>query len=100
MALRISKNKILVVALIVVAVVGYYMFKGPEKENLTTVETGAPGTIGQELVVEINRLKALQNLEGKLFNDSAFVSLQDYTQTVMPQPLGRNNPFAPIGNVF
>lgn len=98
--LKLSKNKILVLALIVVAAVGYYMFKGNEPEPLTTTEEGLTGSIGQELVIEINRLRALQNIEGKIFKDSTFNSLQDYTQSVVPQPLGRANPLAPLGSDF
>jgi len=96
---KISKNKILIIALLVVAGVGYWLFK-PEAapDPLTSSQTGITGTIGQELVVELNRLKALQNISGDIFQDPTFVSLQDFTQIVVPQPLGRNNPFAPIGS--
>ena len=95
---KISKNKILLIGLIIVAVVGYYMFKGKGEPPLTTVETGAPGTIGQELVVELNRLRGLQNVGSEIFKTPSFISLQDFTQTVVAQPLGRSNPLAPIGS--
>ena len=98
---KLSKNKILIIALVVVAIVGFLMFRGSgEEESLTTVQTGLTGTIGQELVIEINRLRALQNIEGKIFKDPVFVSLEDYTQSVVPQPVGRSNPLAPIGTDF
>lgn len=96
---KLSKNKILLIVLIVVGVIGYYMFSSSNgKEALVTTQVGAPGTIGQELVVEVNRLRALQNIDEKIFKDPAFISLQDYTQTVSSQPLGRSNPLAPIGS--
>ncbi len=96
---KLSKNKILIIGLLVVAAVGYYLFKpdaAPE-DPLVTSQSGITGSIGQELVIELNRLKALQNINDDIFKDPTFVSLQDFTQVVIPQPLGRNNPFAPIG---
>ncbi len=95
---KLSKNKILMIGLIVVAVIGYYLFKPDAPPTLTTTESGVTGTIGQELVIELNRLKGLQNISGQIFTDPSFISLQDYTQTVIAQPLGRSNPLAPIGS--
>jgi len=97
---KLSTNKILLIGLVLVAGVGAYLFmnKSGEPAALTTTENGvSPGAIGQELVVELNRLRGLQNIRGEIFKDPAFLSLQDYTQTVVAQPLGRSNPFAPIG---
>ncbi len=97
---KIGKNKILIIALIVVAVVGFYIFKSssPAQEPLTTTEVAGTGTVGQELTIELNRLRALRNIQGDIFQDPSFVSLKDFTQTVVPQPTGRSNPFAPIGS--
>jgi len=97
-ALKITKNKILIIVLIALAVGGYYVFRSPAPDPLTTTTTGESGTIGQKLVVEINRLRALQNIQGQIFEDAAFASLRDFTQTVVAQPIGRGNPFAPVGN--
>jgi|CXWK01.1.fsa_nt_gi hypothetical protein len=94
---KIGKNQILLIALAVVGVVAYFMLSGGSDPALTTSESGVTGTIGQELVVELNRLKSLQNIRLDVLKDPAFVSLQDYTQYVVPQPLGRPNPLAPIG---
>jgi hypothetical protein len=96
---KLSTNKILIIGLLLVAGVGAYLFLGKSEEPpLTTTEDGvSSGTIGQELVVELTRLRGLQNIRGDIFKDPVFMSLQDYTQTVVAQPLGRSNPFAPIG---
>lgn len=92
-----SKNKILLVALLLVAVVGYYIFATGGDEPLTVSESGSEVTIGQEIIIELNRLKALRNIKDDIFVDPVFVSLQDFTQEVISEPLGRNNPFSPIG---
>lgn len=92
-----SKNKILLVALLLVAVVGYYIFMVGGDDPLTVSESGGEVTIGQEIIIELNRLKALRNIREDIFVNPVFVSLQDFTQQVVPEPLGRNNPFSPIG---
>lgn len=97
---KFSKNKILAIGLLVVAVVGYYIFRSsqPPEEALTSVTSGAPATIGQEIIIELNRLKALRNIKDDIFKDPKFTSLQDFTQTVVPQSVGRSNPFSPVGS--
>lgn len=95
----ISKNKVLLIALVIVAVVGFYFFtRGEEAPLTTTVVGGGSGTIGQELIIELNRLKALRSIKRDIFLDNAFISLEDFTQEVVAQPVGRDNPFAPIGS--
>lgn len=97
---KINKNILLVGALIVVGIAGYFIFAGGSAEPapLTEIQSGSSSQIGQEIVIELNRLKSLQNINGDLFKNSAFVSLKDFTQIVVPQSVGRSNPFAPIGN--
>ncbi len=97
---KISKNIMLLIALVVVAIAGYFIFAGGDEAppSLVEVQTGASGDIGQEIVIELNRLKALQNINTDIFRNPAFASLIDRTQVVVPQPIGRSNPFAPIGN--
>ena len=83
-----------------VGIGGYFIFAGggSEPAPLTEVQSGSTGQLGQEIVIELNRLKSLQNINGDLFKNSAFVALKDFTQIVVPQPVGRSNPFAPTGN--
>lgn len=96
---KINKNILLAIALLIVAVVGYFLFmsKDSEPAPLTETQVGAEGPIGQEIVIELNRLRTLQNISTDIFKSSAFASLKDYTQVVVPQPVGRPNPFAPVG---
>jgi hypothetical protein len=95
---KLNKNIVLLIALVVVAAVGFFLFSGSSDTPITTVQAGGAGGVGQELVIELNRLKALQNIDTSIFKDSSYVSLQDFTQSVVVQPLGRVNPFAPVGS--
>lgn len=95
---KINKNILLIIGLVVVAIAAYFTFFGKEEvDPLTSVQTSTP-SIGQELIIELNRLKSLRAVGKEIFSDSVFASLEDFTQTINPQPYGRSNPFAPIGS--
>lgn len=91
------------IALIVIAVGAtiYFLFfrskVAPEALTSTSGSSDGSPVIGQELVTELNRLKSLRSINKNFFTDPAFVSLKDVTQPVEPQPLGRANPFSPVG---
>ena len=94
-----SKNTILVVGLAAfVGIVGWYVLKGsPASESLLVTENvaGAPNEEERDLVATLLQLKAV-SLDGTIFSDPAFQSLVDYGIEIVPEPVGRANPFAPL----
>jgi hypothetical protein len=95
-----SKNLIMGAVLIILLIVAYFTFfkKNKEDDALTTTQvTSNQSVIGKELIEEFNRLRALKNINDGFFNDPAFLSLKDITIPVSPEPIGRSNPFAPVG---
>lgn len=57
--------------------------------------------VGREIINLLDELQEI-SLSRDIFNDPAFRSLIDFEQDILPEPIGRSNPFAPIGvgNVF
>lgn len=49
----------------------------------------------QELVTTLLTLRAV-TLNGTIFSDPVFQSLQDFGVEITPEPVGRLNPFAPL----
>jgi len=47
---------------------------------------------GAQVLALLNRLKAI-NLNGKIFTDPNFLSLQDWNVDIAPQTVGRPNPY-------
>lgn len=98
------KNKvILIILLVILAFFGYrFMFKkgaSSGKSDLAVDSgTGASGqsAIGRDLIVTISKLKSL-NLDDALFKDPIFNNLSDFSVPLIPQEVGRSNPFSPIG---
>ncbi len=61
-------------------------------------DSGSPSeeTADRDLVETLLTLRAI-TLSGTIFTDPAFRTLQDFGTTIVPEPVGRQNPFAPIG---
>ena len=53
--------------------------------------------VGREIIMLLDELQDI-NIDGAVFSDPAFRSLIDFEQEVRAEPIGRNNPFIPIGN--
>ncbi len=84
-------------AVIVVAFIAYsYFFGGTPQPVLSTDITASTASVDQDLINLLVTLKAIK-LDDSLFSDSAFQSLRDFSQALVPEPVGRPNPFAPLG---
>jgi len=59
--------------------------------------TGISSASGAQALALLNRLSGI-NLDGKVFNTAAFKSLQDFSVVILPQPVGRDNPYLPTGS--
>jgi hypothetical protein len=91
-----------IIVLVVAAAIWYGMSGGgaqPEQLLTTDVvgDTGSPSedTADRELVETLLTLRNI-TLTGKIFSDPAFTSLQDFGTTIVAEPVGRDNPFAPL----
>ena len=94
---------LLIVVAIIVAFIAYTALTGVEDEPLlVTTVVASPQTPAaaaeQGLVSLLLELQAL-SLDGTLFTTPRFMGLSDFGQELSPQPVGRPNPFAPIGSV-
>lgn len=96
----LSEHKILTLALIsavVLAALWYGFSRGTPSSSLLTAQgtAGATNAEDQDLVETLLQLRAV-SLSGTILNDPAFRSLQDFGTQIIPEPVGRPNPFAPI----
>lgn len=95
----------MMVGVLVVVLVGGVWYGmsggGAAQEQLLTTETVGDGSPSEnvadrDLVETLLTLRAI-SLSGNIFNDPAFKTLQDFGTNIIPEPVGRPNPFAPIG---
>lgn len=95
----IVRNKIAVGGLaIVIAIIAWYVLRdaGGVQENLLLTENIAAGSeADRDLVATLLQLRTV-SLSGTIFSDPIFQTLQDFGSQIIPEPVGRPNPFAPL----
>jgi hypothetical protein len=98
--LKKYKTLLIIVAVVIVAFIGYQMFfdVGNSGSNVLTSQSALVNGGGDnELLILLINLRSI-TLDESLFNDEAFKSLVDFGQQLVPEPTGRQNPFAPVGS--
>ncbi|OIP77647.1 MAG: hypothetical protein AUK16_01390 [Parcubacteria group bacterium CG2_30_44_11] len=88
------QNLIVLLGIILIAFLGYYLYTQNANSQLMN------GTIDNQVALEtslfLERLIILQgiSLDDSLFSNSRFQSLVDFSEPIIPQPIGRDNPFS------
>ncbi len=81
---------------ILVAVIAALSLSGePASEAVLTAEGSEEAVVERSLVDTLLQLRAV-SLSGGIFADPAFTSLRDFGSQIVPEPVGRSNPFAPL----
>jgi hypothetical protein len=96
--MSIFKNKGIIIGVVLVLAVAawYLMTSNGSQADLTTTQTDTDlSGPGAQIVQTLLSLQAV-SLDGTIFSDPAFASLQDLTTAIVPEPVGRPDPFAPI----
>lgn len=91
------KNYILGGVLIVLLFAAYSVLFGGDDggARLQSETVGPEGAVEQELLATLLELRSVK-LDDAILSNPAFQSLRDFSQPLTPQPIGRNNPFAPL----
>lgn len=95
--LRANKKTAIVVAIVLLGVLGYVLFFGGDNGGALVATTPVAENVGRDLLATLLQLKSL-DLDETLFQNPIFQSLRDFGVPIPPQPLGRPNPFAPLGS--
>lgn len=96
-------NKTLIiglVAIVLVAVVYFAFLRGedvPLLERTGESSLGASAQADRELLVLLQALESIK-LDPKFFDDPVYQSLEDFRVEPAEEPVGRQNPFAPLGS--
>lgn len=95
------KTLILVVAIVIIAGVAYTVLFGGEDDALLVAERSDNVASAEEsnLLTFLLDLRAVK-LDERIFSDPVFKSLEDFGQELVAEPVGRENPFAPIDITF
>ncbi len=96
----LAQHKLLAVLVVVALLIGgWYLFSGPSAaapaSTLTTTQVSGADPGQQTLVATLLTLRTVK-LDGTIFNNPAFLGLKDFSTQIVPEPVGRPNPFAPL----
>ena len=87
---------VVVVALLIAVLVWMGLSSGSSSSSLLTSEVVTEGP-DKDLVATLLALRAVK-LDGSLFSDAGFTTLKDFSTQIVPEPVGRPNPFAPLNS--
>ncbi len=92
------KKLLIAVGVIIVLLIGWNFFSGDSAPaGLTSQSVSTlPSEEGGDLIALLLELKSIK-LDTSLLQNSTFLTLQDFSVTLIPEPVGRANPFAPLG---
>lgn len=97
----IAHNKWTLLGLgVIVAGFVWYASSGtsvPAKLLSTEAAGGGASPVDKNLLENLLTLRAV-TLDGTILQDPAFLSLQDFGTQIVPEPIGRSDPFAPLGS--
>ena len=105
----LKSKKVILVVVIIILIIGFVVWSRSStptfEEDLLILPEG--GIIGEELgtvsqsadffLSQINQLQGISFEDINLLTSPAFTNLQDNTVELPEFPVGRSNPFAPIG---
>ena len=94
----LAKNGLTIIGLILIAVLGYYLFVIKNDSDLSSErldDISDAERASAEFLRDLNLIRRFE-LPDSIFSDQRFRSLSDFSLPVQPDPVGRNNPFAPV----
>ena len=95
----------MVLAVIAIILVSFKLFVSErDSDTSKTLEVSTlsgglevvPITSTKEEAITLTKLKEIK-IDKELFSRNTFRSLKDFTVKILPEDIGRNNPFAPTG---
>ena len=91
------KNLLFALGLALILWLGYVVFiREDDGDIVESVELSQAQRDTQDFLVKLQQLREL-NFGDRIFKDPRFQSLVDFRQDIEPEPVGRDNPFLPIG---
>jgi len=98
----IKQNKVILVILIVI-IVAFAWFgladRQPTTSLLSNESRGSASVAEQEILRLLLDMRSIR-LDSSIFENQAFASLRDFGRDIIPEPVGRTNPFAETENIF
>lgn len=90
------KNLLFGLGLAILLWLGYTLFINGDDDGTSNEEVINQANLeAQAFLAKLQSLRSI-DIDGDIFNDPRFRSLQDFTVELEDEPTGRSNPFAPV----
>lgn len=91
-----------IIAVLFILIAGYILWdimaKAPEVQDFSSEVTAtASGVEDAKTLETLINMRSLR-LDGRIFESPAFQALVNTERQIIPEPVGRQNPFAPVGS--
>lgn len=90
----------IIVVLVLIVILGYWQYSSKNEipdENKNTVQDPQKTDEESKIISTLERLKKVE-INADFFNDPVLKSLSDFSHELIPEPIGRMNPFLPVGS--
>jgi hypothetical protein len=97
--MHMSRKNILTFAAALIVLLGgfYYFFFIASSSDETVLTSGAPASEAEiSFITLVSQLDPIA-FDTRLLSDSRFMGLVDIRTEVVPEPVGRTDPFGPLG---
>ena len=96
MIASLLRNKLVLIGIIIVVLGGaWYGLSSSSGPTPVLTSTGADTSGDGNIVSTLLALQAI-TLGDSIFSNPAYTTLKDYTTAILPEPVGRPDPFAPL----
>ena len=97
------KKIIIIILIAILMFVGYAVFVKPDPQQSTLIDgrgtsQGNARVLGTQISQSLLRIEQIK-LDRDIFTNPLYTSLVDRSRPIGQEPIGRQNPFAPIGAV-
>ena len=96
----LKENKvILIIVIIIVVLLAWYSMGGSGNSGGDSLmSASAPSSKSVDDRDLLKLLTSMRNihLDGHIFENPAYKSLRDFSRSIVPEPVGRKDPFAPL----
>lgn len=93
-----SDHKLAFIGIIALVVGGVWLglsSSPPSPDLVTTPMEGAGNPVEQGIITTLLTFRSVE-LDPKILSSPAFTTLKDFSTQIIPEPIGRENPFAPL----
>ncbi len=87
----------IIVLVLVLGALGYFFYSGRNDSSVGLIVNNQNNNdvLGKDLLAALGKINAIQ-LDNSIFQSPVYGSLSDFSVEIVPQPVGRDNPFSPL----